>query len=317
LELAGIAADIHEIAIPMYKRCMHALDGTLTYQPYGKEDQAIYSVSRGGLNQKLMNLADNYPSISYHFNRKCQDVNLDTNMLTFDNSETKETEHHQFDKIFASDGAFSAVRIRMQKSAVFDFSQKYLDHAYKELVIPANEDGTHKLDKNCLHIWPRGEFMMIALANLDGSFTCTLFFPLKGEKSFEALTTPDEVAAFFNKTFPDAVELMPTLIADYFENPTSKLIMDLALDNYIEMRDLTADPNFLLQKKIEAKFSNLYPEKWLPLYSQVTFSHIKYSHAYRNGKAQHALMQEILAIEGIHERWDEPFVMDKMLELVS
>jgi kynurenine 3-monooxygenase len=312
---------------------------------------------------------------------------LDTNTLIFDNSESKQTEKHQFDKIFASDGAFSAVRIRMQKSAVFDFSQKYLDHAYKELVIPANEDGTHKLDKNCLHIWPRGEFMMIALANLDGSFTCTLFFPLKGEKSFEALTTPDEVAAFFNKTFPDAVELMPTLLEDYFENPTSKLIMvraqpwnykddiviigdaahaivpfygqgmncgfedctvfsemhdaaggnwdglldaysaervpdgnailDLALDNYIEMRDLTADPNFLLQKKIEAKFSNLYPEKWLPLYSQVTFSHIKYSHAYRNGKAQHALMQEILAIEGIHERWDEPFVMDKMLELVS
>ena len=387
LEVAGIAADIHEIAIPMYKRCMHALDGTLTYQPYGKEDQAIYSVSRGGLNQKLMNLADNYPSISYHFNRKCQDVNLDTNTLIFDNSESKQTEKHQFDKIFASDGAFSAVRIRMQKSAVFDFSQKYLDHAYKELVIPANEDGTHKLDKNCLHIWPRGEFMMIALANLDGSFTCTLFFPLKGEKSFEALTTPDEVAEFFNRTFPDAVELMPTLLEDYFENPTSKLIMvraqpwnykddiviigdaahaivpfygqgmncgfedctvfsemhdaaggnwdglldaysaervpdgnailDLALDNYIEMRDLTADPNFLLQKKIEAKFSNLYPEKWLPLYSQVTFSHIKYSHAYRNGKAQHALMQEILAIEGIHERWDEPFVMDKMLELVS
>jgi kynurenine 3-monooxygenase len=387
LELAGIAADIHEIAIPMYKRCMHALDGTLTYQPYGKENQAIYSVSRGGLNQKLMKLADNYPSISYHFNRKCQDVNLDTNTLTFENSESKQTEHHQFDKLFAADGAFSAVRIRMQKSAIFDFSQKYLDHAYKELVIPANEDGTHKLDKNCLHIWPRGEFMMIALANLDGSFTCTLFFPMKGEKSFEALQTPEQVSEFFNRTFPDAVALMPTLVQDYFDNPTALLIMvrtapwnykedivligdsahaivpfygqgmncgfedctvfsemhdaaggnwdglldaysaervpegnailDLALDNYIEMRDLTADPNFLLQKKIEAKFTNLYPEKWLPLYSQVTFSHTKYSDAYRNGKAQHALMQEILAIEGIHERWDEPFVMDKMLELVS
>lgn len=387
LELAGIAADIHEIAIPMYKRCMHALDGTLTYQPYGKENQAIYSVSRGGLNQKLMKLADNYPSISYYFNRKCQDVNLETNTLVIENAESKQTEHHQFDKLFAADGAFSAVRVRMQKSAIFDFSQKYLDHAYKELVIPANEDGTHKLDKNCLHIWPRGEFMMIALANLDGSFTCTLFFPMKGEKSFEALKTPEQVAEFFNRTFPDAVELMPTLIQDYFDNPTALLIMirtapwnykedivligdsahaivpfygqgmncgfedctvfsemydaadgnwdglldaysaervpegnailDLALDNYIEMRDLTADPNFLLQKKIEAKFTNLYPEKWLPLYSQVTFSHTKYSDAYRNGKAQHALMQEILAIEGIHECWDEPFVMDKMLELVS
>jgi len=128
LELAGIADDIREIAIPMYKRCMHALDGTLTYQPYGKEDEAIYSVSRGGLNQKLMNLADQYPSISYYFNRKCNDIDLATNTLTFDNSETGEREKHQVDKVFATDGAFSAVRMRMQKSTMFDYSQKYLDH---------------------------------------------------------------------------------------------------------------------------------------------------------------------------------------------
>ncbi len=124
LELAGIAEDIREIAIPMYKRCMHALDGTLTYQPYGKEDEAIYSVSRGGLNQKLMNLADQYPSIAYHFNRKCNDIDLATNTLTFDNSETGEREKHQVDKVFATDGAFSAVRMRMQKSTMFDYSQK-------------------------------------------------------------------------------------------------------------------------------------------------------------------------------------------------
>lgn len=387
LELAGIAQDIHEIAIPMYQRCMHALDGTLTYQPYGKEGQAIYSVSRGGLNQKLMNLADNYPNIEYFFNRKCQDIDLAKNELRFQNTEANQEEIVPFDKCFASDGAYSAVRIRMQKSAIFDFSQKYLDHAYKELVIPANPDGSHQLDKNCLHIWPRGEFMMIALANLDGSFTCTLFFPMKGDKSFEALKTKEDVANFFHKTFPDAVPLMPTLLDDYFENPTSLLMMvrtepwnykedvvligdaahaivpfygqgmncgfedctvfsemhdaangnwdglldafsvqrvpdgnailDLALDNYIEMRDLTADPNFLLRKKIEAKFANMYPTKWMPLYSQVTFSHIRYSEAYRNGKAQDKIMEQIMAIENIHEQWNEPFVMDKLLELVS
>jgi kynurenine 3-monooxygenase len=387
LELAGIAQDIHEIAIPMYQRCMHALDGTLTYQPYGKEGQAIYSVSRGGLNQKLMNLADNYPNIEYFFNRKCQDIDLAKNELRFQNTEANQEEIVPFDKCFASDGAYSAVRIRMQKSAIFDFSQKYLDHAYKELVIPANPDGSHQLDKNCLHIWPRGEFMMIALANLDGSFTCTLFFPMKGDKSFEALKTKEDVANFFHKTFPDAVPLMPTLLDDYFDNPTSLLMMvrtepwnykedvvligdaahaivpfygqgmncgfedctvfsemhdaangnwdglldafsvqrvpdgnailDLALDNYIEMRDLTADPNFLLRKKIEAKFANMYPTKWMPLYSQVTFSHIRYSEAYRNGKAQDKIMEQIMAIENIHEQWNEPFVMDKLLELVS
>jgi kynurenine 3-monooxygenase len=387
LELAGIADDIREIAIPMYKRCMHALDGTLTYQPYGKEDEAIYSVSRGGLNQKLMNLADQYPSISYYFNRKCNDIDLATNTLTFDNSETGEREKHQVDKVFATDGAFSAVRMRMQKSTMFDYSQKYLDHGYKELVIPANEDGTHKLDKNCLHIWPRGEFMMIALANLDGSFTCTLFFPMKGEVSFESLQTREQVSDFFDKTFPDAVSMMPTLLDDYFSNQTSTLIMvrctpwnygedvvligdaahaivpfygqgmncafedctvfhemheeangnwdgllsrfsdrrvpegnailDLALQNYVEMRDLTADPNFLLQKKIEAKFSKLYPEKWIPLYSQVTFSHIPYSQAIQNGRKQDEIMAEILKMDNIHENWDNQEVIDKLLTLVK
>ena len=225
LELAGIDQDIREIAIPMYKRCMHALDGTLTYQPYGKEDQAIYSVSRGGLNQKLMNLADKYPNISYNFNLKCSDINLSNNTLSFEHTESKEVVKHTSDKVFATDGAFSAVCMRMQKSTLFDYSQKYLDHGYKELVIPANADGTHKLDKNCLHIWPRGEFMMIALGNLDGSFTCTLFFPMHGETSFDTLKTREEVAVFFDKTFPDAVALMPTLLDDYFENPTSSLIM--------------------------------------------------------------------------------------------
>lgn len=229
--------------------------------------------------------------------------------------------------------------------------------------------------------------MMIALANMDGSFTCTLFFPMYGETSFETLTEREQVAAFFEKTFPDAVNLMPTLLDDYFNNPTSTLIMvrcepwnyldqvilmgdaahaivpfygqgmncgfedctvfdemyaeqngnwnglmkrfserrvpdanailDLALDNYVEMRDKTADPDFLLQKKIEAKFTRLHPDKWMPLYSQVTFSNIRYSDALRNGKRQDTLMQEIMQIENIHERWDEQFVMDKMLELLA
>ncbi|HLP55193.1 MAG TPA: NAD(P)/FAD-dependent oxidoreductase [Fluviicola sp.] len=386
LELAGIADDIRAIAIPMHSRCMHALDGTLSYQPYGKEGQAIYSVSRGGLNQKLMNLADDYPNIQYFFDRKCQDLELASNTLIFNNTKEKATERHSFDRIFATDGAFSAVRMRMQKSTMFDYSQKYLDHGYKELVIPPNEDGSHKLDKNCLHIWPRGEFMMIALANLDGSFTCTLFFPMKGETSFESLTTREQVAAFFDKTFPDAVPMMPTLLDDYFENPTSTLIMvrctpwnyqdkvlllgdaahaivpfygqgmncgfedctvfdemykeangnwdglldrfseqrvpdgnailDLALLNYVEMRDLTADPDFLLRKKIEAKFSDLYPEKWLPLYSQVTFSNIRYSDALKNGQYQQTIMDLVMQLENIHENWNEPYVMEKMLALV-
>jgi len=385
LKAAGIDGDINEMAIPMYKRCMHALDGTLTYQQYGKDNQAIYSVPRGGLNQKLMNLADKYPTISYNFNKKCKDVELNSNTLVFEDNISKEEEKHQFDHIFATDGAFSAVRFRMQKTPMFDYSQKYLDHGYKELVIPANADGTHKLDKNCLHIWPRGEFMMIALANMDGSFTCTLFFPMYGEQSFDTINTPEKVALFFNETFPDAVALMPTLVEDYFDNPTSALVMvrcspwnyenniillgdsahatvpfygqgmncgfedctifsemlddangnwegllpafsdtrvpdgnaiiDLSLMNYIEMRDLTANDEFLLRKKIEAKFSDLYPEKWIPLYSQVTFSHIRYSQVISNGKRQMAIMDEVMKLDHIESRWDSDEVMNKILEL--
>ena len=386
LKAAGIDGDIKEMAIPMYKRCMHALDGSLSYQPYGKDGQAIYSVSRGGLNQKLMNLADQYPAIHYNFDRKCKDIHLDSNTLIFENTATKTEEKHAFDKVFATDGAFSAVRFRMQKTPMFDYSQKYLDHGYKELVIPANEDGSHKLDKNCLHIWPRGEFMMIALANLDGSFTCTLFFPMFGEKSFDTINTSEKVSAFFQETFPDAIALMPTLLEDYMENPTSSLVMvrcspwnyedkvlllgdaahatvpfygqgmncgfedcmifqemldgtngnwegllsayskervpdgnaiiDLSLMNYIEMRDLTGNKEFLLRKKIEGKFSNLHPEKWIPLYSQVTFSNIRYNKVIENGKRQNVIMEEIMRLPNIEQNWDSEEVMDKMLSLI-
>ena len=387
VRLANAEQDVLDIAIPMYKRCMHAVDGTLTYQAYGKENQAIYSVSRGELNQRLMNISDENENVEFFFDRKCLDVDLKTNTLSFLNSKTGEKELHTFDKIFATDGTYSAIRTRMQKSTVFNYTQAYLDHGYKELYIPANADGTHKLEKNCLHIWPRGEFMMIALANLDGSFTCTLFFPMKGEVSFESLKTEQDVMNFFEKTFPDAIPMMPDLIERYMQNPMSTLmtvrcepwnykdqvlllgdsahamvpfygqgmncgfedctvlnemleeangnwdglldrfsaqrvpdgnaIIDLALDNYIEMRDLTGDPEFLLQKKIEAKFASLYPNKWMPLYSQVTFSDKRYSDAYRNGKKQDALMKQILAMDNIHENWDAPEVMDKLNALIN
>ncbi len=386
LERAGIADDIRKIAIPMYQRCMHAPDGTLTYQPYGRENEAIYSVSRGGLNQRLVNLADQYSNISYFFDQKCKDVDLKGKKILFQDSATGVRSERSFDKLFATDGAFSAVRLRLQKTPMFNYTQNYLSHAYKELVIPPNADGSHRLDKNCLHIWPREEFMMIALANLDGSFTCTLFFAAEGPLSFETVDTPDKLQAFFSEYFPDAIPLMPTLEEDYFSNPTSYLvtvhcspwnfredilllgdaahaivpfygqgmnagfedctifddmyeahqgnwdglfeafskkrvpdadaIADLALDNYIEMRDKTADPEFLVRKKIEAKFSKLYPNNWMPLYSQVTFSHIPYHEALQNGKEQRKIMDRVMATPGIMENWNEDWVIEKIKELL-
>lgn len=386
LELAGISDEIKKMSLPMFGRKMHDVEGNLSDLPYGLNGEAIYSVSRGGLNQKLMNLADDFPNITYRFNRKCLDLDLKANTISFKNTEEDKKEEYTYDQIFGTDGAFSAVRSRLQKTPMFNYSQEYLSHGYKELVIPPNEDGTHRIANDALHIWPRGEFMMIALPNMDGSFTCTLFFPMKGELSFDTIKSEKDVMDFFEKTFPDAIPHMPTLVEDYFENPTSTLvtvrcspwnyedkvlilgdashaivpfygqgmnsgfedctvfhnmynemegnwdklfeafsttrkpdadaIADLALYNYIEMRDLSGDPDFLLRKKIEKKFAKMHPDKWMPLYSEVTFSHIPYHKALQGGEEKNKVMEEIMQMENIHENWDKQEVMDKMLELV-
>jgi len=386
LDTAGVSDKIREFALPMYKRCMHDLEGNLTYQPYGLNNEAIYSVSRGLLNQTLMNEADACDNIEYKFNLKCKDVDLRDNTLVMQNLD-KQIETFKFDKMFACDGAFSAVRGRLQKTTGFNYQQKYLGHGYKELEIPANADGTHKLESDCLHIWPRGEFMMIALPNIDGSFTLTLFMSLTGKESFESLDSNEKISAFFQEKFSDAVPLIPELIEDFNANPVGSLvtvkcdpwhynddilllgdaahaivpfygqgmnagfqdcsvfqdmyearngnwdglmkdfsdahyknghaIADLALYNYIEMRDKTADPDFLLRKKIESKFSKLYPDRWLPLYSQVTFSQTPYAEAVENGNRQRDIMDEVMEMENIHNVWDDSPVIDMINHLLD
>jgi len=349
LEGAGIADIIRKVAIPMHGRMMHAADGTLTYQPYGKEGQAIYSVSRGLLNQTLMQCASELENVEMVFKHRCKDVDLESSSVIFHDEESGTEVRESFDQIFGTDGAFSAVRTRLTRLDRYDYSQTYLDHGYKELEIPANADGTHQLDINCLHIWPRGEFMMIALPNVDGSFTCTLFIPFEGKYSLAGLKTPEAVRAFFHEHFSDAVPMMPELVEDFFANPDASLVMtkcypwhykdsiclmgdaahaivpfygqgmnagfedctylnmlldefnddfekvmpeytrlrkpagdailQLALNNYIEMRDKTADKDFLLQKKIEGRFSAKHPQLWKSLYEQVSFSHTPYQDA--------------------------------------
>lgn len=383
LDLAGVSDEIMEIAIPMTGRKMHSVDGEITYQAYGKENEAIYSVSRGELNRKLVLKADTYENVNFHFNAKCVDIDLKTNEIAFQNTKDGELILGKANQIYGADGAFSAVRTRLQRTDRFNYSQTYMTHGYKELIIPANEDGSHKLDKNALHIWPRGQFMLIALANLDGSFTVTLFFPFEGEISFESLKTDQQIMNFFKETFADAVPLMPTLIKDYHDNPASSLciircvpwvyksnimllgdaahaivpfygqgmnsgfedcsewwrlteehgddwskifseysdvrkpngdaIADLALQNYIEMRDLVGDEMFLLRKKIEKKIYDKHPDKWMPLYSMVTFSHTPYATALALGQKQRGIMDGVMNRADIKEVWDSEEVENEII----
>lgn len=220
LEKVGLDKEILADAIPMYGRMIHSKIGELAYQPYGKEGQAINSVSRGRLNTRLLELADEFENITLHFNTRCIDVDVEKSISTF---ELEDGSHKtvQSDRILGTDGAFAATRGKLQISDRFNYSQSYLHVGYKELEIPAGEAGNFLMEKNALHIWPRGAFMMIALPNPSGDFTCTLFMPFD---VFDRLKTKEDVEDFFKQEYPDAVSLMPTLVNDFFKNPTSSLV---------------------------------------------------------------------------------------------
>ena len=220
----GVANDIRQVGIPMTGRVMHDAQGNLTRQPYGHEGQAIYSVNRGHLNRRLLDLAEAQTGVQLHFGQQCLGIDLKQQQLSLLDTSTKEAHTVPYTRLFGTDGAFSAVRSVMQRTDRYDYSQDYLEYGYKELTIAAGPNGTWLLEKNALHIWPRGQYLMIALPNLDGSFNCTLFFPYEGPESFAALQTPADVTAFFTRVFPDAEPLMPALEEEFFKHPTGSLV---------------------------------------------------------------------------------------------
>ncbi|WP_426058283.1 FAD-dependent oxidoreductase [Hymenobacter sp. B1770] len=224
LEGVGVADDIRQVGIPMTGRVMHDPQGNLTRQPYGQAGQAIYSVNRGHLNRRLLDLADAHPNVQLSFSQQCLHIDLKKQNLHLLDTATQQEHTEHYTRLFGTDGAFSAVRGALQKTDRYDYSQDYLEYGYKELTIAAGPDGAWQMEKNALHIWPRGQYLMIALPNLDGSFNCTLFFPYEGVESFAALQTPADVSAFFDRVFPDAVPLMPALTQEFFEHPTGSLV---------------------------------------------------------------------------------------------
>ena len=222
LDLAGLREEMEPIAIPMYGRYLHMPDGKTAFQPYSKNNEAIYSVSRGELNKKLMTLAEK-EGAKIHFEHRCANVDVAANKLHFIHDEKEKT--IQADLLFGADGAFSSLRESYSHMNRVNSEKMYLEYGYKELCILPGKDGEWVMEKNALHIWPRGKYMMIALPNTDGTFTCTLFMPFEGEGvSFEHLKTEADVTNLFETQFADAKALMPGLLEDFFTNPTSSLI---------------------------------------------------------------------------------------------
>ena len=227
LALVGMDDEVRKECIPMYGRAIHPVSGEGWLSKYsGRQGEWINSVSRGGLNKALLEGADEFDNLTVHFDQKCTGVDIRSGKVTFRHTETGAETSVEDAVVIGTDGAGSAVRRSLMGNStrlLFNFSQSFLRHGYKELSIPPNPDGTHRIEKNALHIWPRGAYMVIALPNLDGSFTVTMFHPYEGEHGFNELDSADKVQRYFEKEYPDIVPHMPDLVEDYFDNPTGTL----------------------------------------------------------------------------------------------
>ena len=376
----GIDKEIFQIGIPMAGRMMHAVAGGTQFQPYGKNNQAIFSVSRFELNKKLLSLVEKEENIHISFNSRVTYVNLKLTEANIMDTITGEVRVEDADYFMGADGAYSAVRLGMMKIPRFNFSQHYIDHGYKELTIYPNEHGEFALAANSLHIWPRGHFMMIALPNPDKTFTCTLFLPFEGKPSFETLQDPQQLQEFFATYFPDILPMLPDLQQQYYNNPTGTLvttqafpwvayntaligdaahaivpfygqgmnagfedcvvlddlieiygslkealphyqiarkkdtdaIAQLALGNFIEMRDHVGKPEFLIRKQLDAVLNDLFPTIWIPIYTLISFSNTPYSTAQKRGSSQDKVLDQLMKHENISDILTHKEVLRKL-----
>src|SRR5204862_1027123 len=370
LEQIGIADEVLRHAIPMRGRMIHpaAAGSAPIFAPYDVDpNKHINSIGRAALNTTVIEAAQRYPNVHVKFNHRCTEVDIDSPTAQLLNTSTSQPITALGDAVIGVDGAFSAVRQSMQlKIDNFQYDESYLAHGYKELTIPPGPNGAWQMEKNALHIWPRKSFMMIALPNPDGSFTCTLFWEFEGPCSFASTKTDDEIRHFFEQEFPDAVPLMPSLLDEFKTNPTGSLVTircapwfykdkialvgdaahavvpfygqgmnaavedcvvldkclaefpedrqrafadyfarrkentealaNLAVQNFIEMRDKTASKAFRAKKKLDHLLEGVLPGIYLPLYTMVTFTRITYSPAARRARLQNRIVYAGLAV---------------------
>jgi kynurenine 3-monooxygenase len=372
LRQIGLVHDIMKVAIPMKGRMIHPLSGPLNFQRYGKDDsEVIYAISRAHLNLTLLSTAAAHSEVALEFDTRLTGMDFHAGEIILQDETSGREYGRPVATVIGTDGSASALRLSLQQTGRFNLSQQYLDYGYKELTLPAGPGGTFLLEKNALHIWPRGSYMLIALPNIDGSFTCTFFFPFEGPLSLASLDSHEKVKAFFTEQFPDAVALMPDLVEEYHAHPTGAMvtikcepwlyegrmallgdaahaivpffgqgmncafedctvldaclehaaaeqrtskpldwqkifreyesarkpntdaIADLAVENFVEMRDLVAQPKFQLKKKIEQALQTRYPDIFVPKYSMVTFHRIPYAVALERGRVQDRILDEL------------------------
>ncbi|MCO6460688.1 MAG: FAD-dependent monooxygenase [Saprospiraceae bacterium] len=356
LELIGFGSELKDISIPMPVRCLHQKDGSIQYVPYsGRAGEYINSISRSGLNAVLLDYLEKCDSASVHFLSEVTKVDFDENKVHYRKNNTDHFLH--YDYLFGTDGAGSILRSELFKNKLplHQLKLDFLDYGYKELHIEPVGINGFAIEKNALHIWPRGHLMMIALPNLDGSFTMTLFLPLKGPDSFEQIDRETGIIRYFEKYFPDVLDKIPSLESQYAMNPIGQLgtlkcnpwnyknsclmgdaahaitpfygqgmncafedvlilsqlmkeegnlntgilerfyqqrkssadaIADLAIDNFYEMRDHTANPVFLRKRQLETTLEKTFPD-YFSKYSMVTFrTDISYREAMIRGRMQ-------------------------------
>ncbi len=363
LEKVGLKDEVMKICIPMSGRNVHALNGQTQFHAYGRDSECIYSVSRSELNKILMSHAESKWGVRIHFNHQLTRLDLKQNIAHVSAPEKNiEIDAHL---LIGTDGSASAVREAILHQTQGKCSSETLSYSYKELVIPPDSNAKFQMPPNALHIWPRKNFMLIALPNLDHSFTATLFLAATGDISFETLKTPPQLNRFFEEYFSDALKMLPNLDQEFFDNPTGQMltikadrwsyqnkslilgdaahaivpffgqgmncgfedcralsdilenhltnldwenvfneffkarkenvdaIADLAQENFIEMRDKVADPQFLFQKSVERILMKTFSETYFSRYQLVSFSNIPYSEAKKIGLLEDQILQEL------------------------
>jgi kynurenine 3-monooxygenase len=361
LALAGLEDRVRPLLLPMRGRQLHDVDGRQTFIPYGQRpDEVIYSVSRGHLNELLLDAADAAGHISIEF--ECTVTNVDVRNSRLECRARGRTFERAFQYLVGADGAGSPVRAAIVAATNAECRVDMLTHGYKELTLPPRSDGSHAMTPHALHIWPRGGYMLIALPNLDGSFTVTLFLPHSGPLSFAALDSPQAVRQFFEEQFADAAALMPELETEFFAHPVGEMgtvrssrwtvnrcvligdaahaivpfhgqgmncgfedcgallrlmrgsdsiveafqryereripqanaIADMAIENYVEMRNSVRDLKFQLQRALSLELERRFPTRFVPRYSMVMFHHeIPYATAFERGAIQQGLLHEL------------------------